>query len=90
LPGELIGSGTFGGACGLEVGRRLIPGDRIELEATGIGVLRTTLGEPRPLAWEPEPRQPGRTISGGRAAETTELLSPRSDAPPPPYPRRDR
>jgi 2-keto-4-pentenoate hydratase/2-oxohepta-3-ene-1,7-dioic acid hydratase in catechol pathway len=88
VPGELIGSGTFGGACGLEVGRRLIPGDRIELEAAGIGVLRTTLGEPRPLAWEPAPRIPGRTISGGQALTATELLPPRTDAPPPPFPRR--
>jgi 2-keto-4-pentenoate hydratase/2-oxohepta-3-ene-1,7-dioic acid hydratase in catechol pathway len=86
-PGELIGSGTFGGACGLEVGRRLVPGDEIELEAVGIGVLRNSLGEPRPLRWEPARRRPGVTISGGTAPAHTELLPPRTDAPPPPYPR---
>jgi 2-keto-4-pentenoate hydratase/2-oxohepta-3-ene-1,7-dioic acid hydratase in catechol pathway len=88
LAGELVGSGTFGGACGLEVGRQLTPGDVVELEAEGIGVLRTTLGEPHQLAWEPERREPGRTISGGRAREETELLPPREDAPQPPYPQR--
>lgn len=89
VPGELIGSGTFGGACGLEVGRQLTPGDRVELEAAGIGTLTTELGEPHELAWEPPPREPGRTISGGRALDHTELLPPRTDAPAPPYPRRD-
>lgn len=86
-PGELIGSGTFGGACGLEVGRRLIPGDCIELEAAGIGVLRSSFGEPRPLRWVPERRTPGLTIAGGTALDHTDLLPPRADAPPPPYPR---
>jgi 2-keto-4-pentenoate hydratase/2-oxohepta-3-ene-1,7-dioic acid hydratase in catechol pathway len=88
VPGELIGSGTFGGACGLEVGRQLTPGDRVELEAPGIGTLTTELGEPHRLAWEPPAREPGRTISGGRARDHTELLPPRTDAPAPPYPRR--
>jgi 2-keto-4-pentenoate hydratase/2-oxohepta-3-ene-1,7-dioic acid hydratase in catechol pathway len=40
VPGELIGSGTVGGGCGLEHGRFLKPGDLIELEVGGIGVLR--------------------------------------------------
>ena len=40
VPGELIGSGTVGGGCGLEHGRFLNPGDLIELEVEGIGVLR--------------------------------------------------
>jgi 2-keto-4-pentenoate hydratase/2-oxohepta-3-ene-1,7-dioic acid hydratase in catechol pathway len=31
VPGELVGSGTLGGGCGLEVGRRLLPGDLVEL-----------------------------------------------------------
>ena len=38
-PGEVIGSGTVGTGCGLETGRRLAPGDRVELEVEGIGVL---------------------------------------------------
>lgn len=37
--GEVIGSGTVGTGCGLETGRRLAPGDRIELEIERIGVL---------------------------------------------------
>jgi 2-keto-4-pentenoate hydratase/2-oxohepta-3-ene-1,7-dioic acid hydratase in catechol pathway len=88
VPGELVGSGTFGGACGLEVGRQLTPGDRVELEAAGIGTLTTELGEPDQLVWEPSAREPGRTISGGRAPDYTELLPPRADAPAPPYPQR--
>jgi 2-keto-4-pentenoate hydratase/2-oxohepta-3-ene-1,7-dioic acid hydratase in catechol pathway len=89
VAGELIGSGTVGGGCGLEVGRQLVPGDRIELEAAGIGILHTALGEPHELAWEPPARTPLRTISGGQALEATPLLPPRADAPPPPFPRTD-
>ena len=39
-PGELFGSGTVGGGCGLELDRWLKPGDVVELEIEGIGVLR--------------------------------------------------
>lgn len=38
--GEFFGSGTVGGGCGLELGRFLEPGDVVELEVTGLGVLR--------------------------------------------------
>ena len=38
-PGEVIGSGTVGTGCGLEIGERLAPGDRFELEIEKIGVL---------------------------------------------------
>jgi 2-keto-4-pentenoate hydratase/2-oxohepta-3-ene-1,7-dioic acid hydratase in catechol pathway len=38
--GEFFGSGTVGGGCGLEQGRFLKPGDVVELEVTGLGVLR--------------------------------------------------
>jgi 2-keto-4-pentenoate hydratase/2-oxohepta-3-ene-1,7-dioic acid hydratase in catechol pathway len=46
-PGDLYGSGTFGGGCGLDQGRFLWPGAIVELEATGIGVLRNRVG-PKP------------------------------------------
>lgn len=39
-PGEFFASGTVGGGCGLELDRYLSPGDVVELEATGIGILR--------------------------------------------------
>jgi 2-keto-4-pentenoate hydratase/2-oxohepta-3-ene-1,7-dioic acid hydratase in catechol pathway len=39
-PGEIIGSGTVGRGCGLELGRFLQSGDVVELEIEGIGVLR--------------------------------------------------
>lgn len=39
-PGDILGSGTVGGGCGLELGRWLQPGDEVELEVEGIGVLR--------------------------------------------------
>lgn len=45
-PGEVLGSGTATGGSGLELDRWLQPGDRIEMEATGIGVLRNTVGHP--------------------------------------------
>jgi 2-keto-4-pentenoate hydratase/2-oxohepta-3-ene-1,7-dioic acid hydratase in catechol pathway len=38
--GDVIGSGTVGTGCGLELGRFPQPGDTIELEVEGIGVLR--------------------------------------------------
>jgi fumarylacetoacetate (FAA) hydrolase len=46
LPGDLLGSGTVGSGCILEHGdgRWLRPGDVVELEVEGIGVLRNTVG----------------------------------------------
>jgi 2-keto-4-pentenoate hydratase/2-oxohepta-3-ene-1,7-dioic acid hydratase in catechol pathway len=40
LPGDVIGSGTVGTGCGLELNRWVQPGDVIELEIERIGVLR--------------------------------------------------
>src|SRR5439155_1153594 len=39
-PGDLIGSGTVGGGCGLELDRWVQPGDLLELEIEKIGILR--------------------------------------------------
>jgi 2-keto-4-pentenoate hydratase/2-oxohepta-3-ene-1,7-dioic acid hydratase in catechol pathway len=39
-PGEVFGSGTAAGGSGLELDRRLNPGDVVELEIEGIGTLR--------------------------------------------------
>jgi 2-keto-4-pentenoate hydratase/2-oxohepta-3-ene-1,7-dioic acid hydratase in catechol pathway len=44
-PGEFLGSGTVGNGCGLEQLRYLKPGDVVELEIDGIGVLRTQAGK---------------------------------------------
>jgi fumarylacetoacetate (FAA) hydrolase len=46
LPGDVIGSGTVGSGCILEHGdgRWLRPGDVVELEVEGIGVLRNRVG----------------------------------------------
>ena len=46
-PGEVIGSGTVPGGAGVESGRFLAPGDLVEMEAAGIGLLRNRVG-PRP------------------------------------------
>ena len=56
VPGDLIGSGTVGFGCGAELGRFLKPGDVVELEVSGIGVLRNTVGEPEAGRWQPVPR----------------------------------
>ena len=45
--GELFGSGTVGGGCGLELGRFLKDGDVIELEVQGLGTLRNRIVFPR-------------------------------------------
>jgi len=42
-PGEFFGSGTVGNGCGMESMRFLEPGDVIELEVEGIGVLRNRI-----------------------------------------------
>lgn len=42
-PGEFFCSGTVGGGCGLELDRYLADGDVVELEVTGIGVLRNRI-----------------------------------------------
>jgi 2-keto-4-pentenoate hydratase/2-oxohepta-3-ene-1,7-dioic acid hydratase in catechol pathway len=44
-PGDLLGSGTVGGGCGLELDRWIQPGSTVELSATGIGVLGNSVGE---------------------------------------------
>lgn len=55
-PGELIGTGTVGFGCGLELGQKLQPGDIVELEVEGIGILRNRIGQPEARGWEPTPR----------------------------------
>lgn len=42
-PGEVLGSGTVGGGCGLEHGRKLASGDEVDLEIEGIGRIRNTV-----------------------------------------------
>ena len=42
-PGDVLGSGTVGMGCGLEMDKYLERGDTIELAAEGIGTLRNTL-----------------------------------------------
>jgi fumarylacetoacetate (FAA) hydrolase len=55
LPGDVLGSGTVGTGCILERGdgRWLQPGDVVELEVEGIGVLRNRIGAGRPTADPP-------------------------------------
>jgi 2-keto-4-pentenoate hydratase/2-oxohepta-3-ene-1,7-dioic acid hydratase in catechol pathway len=44
--GEIIGSGTVGNGCGLELGRFLQAGDTVELRIAGIGTLTNRLVQP--------------------------------------------
>jgi 2-keto-4-pentenoate hydratase/2-oxohepta-3-ene-1,7-dioic acid hydratase in catechol pathway len=53
--GEVLGSGTAATGSGLELDRWLQPGDQIEMEADGVGILRNTVG-PRPRARQPATR----------------------------------
>jgi 2-keto-4-pentenoate hydratase/2-oxohepta-3-ene-1,7-dioic acid hydratase in catechol pathway len=43
-PGDVLGSGTVATGSGVELDRWIQPGDVIEMEAAGIGVLRNTVG----------------------------------------------
>ena len=45
-PCEVLGSGTVGGGCGLELGRFMKHGDVVELTIDRIGTLRTTINAP--------------------------------------------
>ena len=45
-PGDVLGSGTIGGGCGAELDRWLQPGDVVELEVEGLGVLRNVVHRP--------------------------------------------
>jgi 2-keto-4-pentenoate hydratase/2-oxohepta-3-ene-1,7-dioic acid hydratase in catechol pathway len=57
-PGWLLGSGTCNGGSTIEIGRELNPGDVVELEIEGLGVLRNRLGQPAEDGWWPQARQP--------------------------------
>jgi 2-keto-4-pentenoate hydratase/2-oxohepta-3-ene-1,7-dioic acid hydratase in catechol pathway len=46
-PGEVLGSGTCGGGCGMEHGAFLKAGDVVELEVERLGVLRNQVVAPR-------------------------------------------
>lgn len=46
-PGDVLGGGTVGRGCGLELDRWIREGDMVELEVEGIGVLRNTVGARR-------------------------------------------
>jgi 2-keto-4-pentenoate hydratase/2-oxohepta-3-ene-1,7-dioic acid hydratase in catechol pathway len=58
-PGDVIGSGTVGNGSFLEKGRQLSPGDVVEMEVGGVGVLRNTLGPKQDGLWWPSERPDG-------------------------------
>jgi 2-keto-4-pentenoate hydratase/2-oxohepta-3-ene-1,7-dioic acid hydratase in catechol pathway len=70
VPGTLLGSGTVGGGCGLELDRTLSAGDVVELEIESLGVLRNRIGTPAPAGWEPARRE-RREARGSPAAATS-------------------
>jgi 2-keto-4-pentenoate hydratase/2-oxohepta-3-ene-1,7-dioic acid hydratase in catechol pathway len=55
-PGDLVGLGTLGNGSGLEIDRRLSPGDVLELQLDGVGVLRNRIGARETAPWWPEPK----------------------------------
>jgi 2-keto-4-pentenoate hydratase/2-oxohepta-3-ene-1,7-dioic acid hydratase in catechol pathway len=57
VPGQVIGSGTVGMGCGLELYRKLRPGNVVELEIDGVGTLRNELAEPSQTPWVPTPKK---------------------------------
>ncbi len=44
FPGDVLASGTVGRGCGLELDRWIAPGDLLEADMEGIGVLANTVG----------------------------------------------
>jgi 2-keto-4-pentenoate hydratase/2-oxohepta-3-ene-1,7-dioic acid hydratase in catechol pathway len=61
LPGDILGSGTVGRGCGLELDRWIQPGSIVELEVEGIGILRNRVGR----------RTAGETIENARSARAS-------------------
>lgn len=57
-PGDVIGSGTMGNGSALELGRKMTPGDVVEMEVGHIGVLRNRFGAKQAPGWWPENRKP--------------------------------
>jgi len=57
VAGTLLGTGTANGGSGVELDRKLVPGDLVELEIEGLGVLRNRLGMPGE-GWTPTRREP--------------------------------
>jgi 2-keto-4-pentenoate hydratase/2-oxohepta-3-ene-1,7-dioic acid hydratase in catechol pathway len=47
-PGDFLGSGTVERGSGMELDRWIKPGDTIELEVEGIGILRNRIGQKPP------------------------------------------
>jgi 2-keto-4-pentenoate hydratase/2-oxohepta-3-ene-1,7-dioic acid hydratase in catechol pathway len=45
VPGEFLAAGTVGGGSGAELDRWVKPGDTVELEASGVGILRNEFGQ---------------------------------------------
>lgn len=58
VAGTLLGSGTIGGGTGFELERRLADGDVVELEMTGVGILRNRVVAAREPGWQPSPKRP--------------------------------
>lgn len=57
-PGDVIGSGTMGNGSALELGRCVRPGDVIELDVSGVGVLRNRIAQHPQETWWPQRRAP--------------------------------
>jgi 2-keto-4-pentenoate hydratase/2-oxohepta-3-ene-1,7-dioic acid hydratase in catechol pathway len=68
-PGDLVGLGTLGNGSGLEIDRRLSPGDVLELQLDGVGVLRNRIGARETAPWWPEPKPYPFSSSPARAEE---------------------
>jgi 2-keto-4-pentenoate hydratase/2-oxohepta-3-ene-1,7-dioic acid hydratase in catechol pathway len=68
-PGDLVGLGTLGNGSGLEIDRRLSPGDVLELQLDGIGVLRNRIGAREPAGWWPQEKPYPFAAAQARAEE---------------------
>ena len=63
LPGDVYSSGTFTGGRAHDMGKRLRPGQTVELETDAIGVLRNTVGSPGVPRRRLTPRSPGGAVT---------------------------
>ena len=46
-PGDILGSGTYAGGCGLDLDRWIKPADTIEIKVSKLGALKNVVGAPK-------------------------------------------
>ena len=68
LPGDLVATGTMGFGSGLEIDRKLAPGDVLELQLDKVGTLKSVIGDVEKAPYWPEEKPYAWDENGNRVA----------------------